>query len=136
MAARPYLSRVQPRGMSLRGLHHSLPLHHPLAGLLVPALGQVSLQYRGCGLLDLQEERVARVAPLEQNDERPGADAAYADHFAGHVHDLEPFQQVPLVILEGGAVGVELFADHGRLRPGKDRRWRPGRAPGPRSVAG
>jgi hypothetical protein len=34
-----------------RGLHHPLPLHHPLAGLLVAALRQVILQYRRGGLL-------------------------------------------------------------------------------------
>jgi hypothetical protein len=30
-----------------------------------------------------------RVAPLEQDDECPGTDAADADHLAGHVHHLE-----------------------------------------------
>jgi hypothetical protein len=55
-----------------RGLHHPLPLHHPLAGLLVAALRQVILQRRGGGLLDLQAQGVLRVASLEQDDERAG----------------------------------------------------------------
>jgi len=57
--------------------------------LPVPALAQVRFQNRCRRLLDLQEERVLRVAPLEQDDECPGTDAADADHLAGHVHHLE-----------------------------------------------
>ena len=53
-----------------------------------------------------------RVAPLEQDDERPGSDAAHADHFAGGVHDLETLQQPPPVVWQGGPVGAELLADH------------------------
>jgi len=49
--------------------------------------------------------------PLEQDDERLGADAANTDDLAGHVHDLEALQQVAPIVLQGGPVGVELFAD-------------------------
>jgi hypothetical protein len=90
-------------------LHHPLPLHHPLAVLPVPAFAQVGLENRCCGLLDLQEQRVLRVASLEQDDECPGADAADADDLAGQVHDLEALQQVAPVVLQGGPVGAELF---------------------------
>jgi hypothetical protein len=75
------------------------------------ALGQVILQDRGRGLLDLQEQRVVLVAALEQDDEGSGADAAHPDHLAGQVDDLEPLQQVPPVVLEGGPVGAELLPD-------------------------
>jgi hypothetical protein len=52
------------------------------------------------------------VASLEQDDERPGADAADPDDLAGRVHDLEPFQQVAPVQLQGGPVRAELVVDH------------------------
>jgi hypothetical protein len=48
---------------------------------------------------------------LEQDDECPGADAADADHLAGHVHHLEALRQPPPVVLQGGPVGAELLAD-------------------------
>ena len=47
-------------------LHQPLPLDHPLAGLLEPALGQVVLEHRGRRLLDLEEQRVLLVTALEQ----------------------------------------------------------------------
>ncbi len=52
------------------------------------------------------------VAALQQDDEGPGADAAHADHLAGHVDDLEALQQVAAVLLQGGPVGPELLVDH------------------------
>jgi hypothetical protein len=82
-----------------------------LAVLPVAALGQVGLEHRGGRLLDLQEERVTRVASLERDDERPGPDAAHAYDLASHVHDLEALQQAAPVVLQGGPVGAELLAD-------------------------
>ena len=79
--------------------------------LPIPALPPRCLQNRWGCLLDLQEERVLRVASLKQDDKRPGADTAHANHLAGHVHDLEAFQQVTPVVLQGGPVGAELLAD-------------------------
>ena len=64
---------------------------------LVPALRQVVLQHRLRGLLDLQEQRVLLVAALQQDDERPGADAADADDLARNVDHLEPLEQVTAV---------------------------------------
>jgi hypothetical protein len=87
-------------------------VHDALAGLGEAAVGQVVLQHRGGGFLDLQEQRVIGVASLEQHDERPGPDAAHAHDFAGHVRDLEVLQQVAPVTLQGGPVGAELPADH------------------------
>ena len=54
-----------------RGLHHSLALHHALAGMAVAALRQVVFENRRGRLLDLQEQRVVLVSTLQQHDERP-----------------------------------------------------------------
>src|SRR5260370_42590802 len=59
-------------------LHQPLPLDHALTVLPVPALGQVCLEHRCRHLLDLQEQGIVGIASLEQDDERPGADAANA----------------------------------------------------------
>ena len=99
---------VQPRKMSLAACIIRWPAHHPFPGIVVPAPGQVVLQHRPGGLLDLQEQRVLLVAALQQHDERPGADAADPDDLAGHVDDLELLQQVPPVVLQGGPVLPEL----------------------------
>ena len=93
-------------------LQHPLAVHHPLALVLVAALGQGAFQDRPGRLLDLQEQRVVLVAALEQGDEAPGADAAHPDHLAGHVDDLELLQQPAAIILEGGPVGAELLVEH------------------------
>jgi hypothetical protein len=47
------------------------------------------------------------VATRQQNDVGQGADAAHAHDLAGHVQDLEPFQQLAPIIAEGGPVGAE-----------------------------
>ena len=46
---------------------------------------EVGLEHRGLRLLGLQDERVLAVAADEQDHPGPGADAADADHLAGHV---------------------------------------------------
>ena len=80
--------------------------------LAVAAIGQVCLQHRGGCLLDLQEQRVVRVAAQQQDDERPGPDTADADDLAGPVHDLEALQQVPPATLKSGPVRAALVPDH------------------------
>jgi hypothetical protein len=99
---------VQPKKDVADGLHHPLASDHPFAVLPVAALGQWALQDRGGRLLDLQEQRILLVATLEQGDERPGADAPHADHLAGHIDQLEPLQQLTLIVAQGGLVGPEL----------------------------
>ena len=94
-----------------RGLHHSLPLHHPLTGLAVAALRQVILQDRGGRLLDLEEQRILLIAALEQDDERARPDAADPDDLAGHVDDLESLQELLPVVGQGRPVGAELLSD-------------------------
>src|SRR5207342_893248 len=82
-----------------RGLHHSLTLHDALPMLLVMALGEMVLQHGGRGLLDLQEERILLIATLEQDDERPRADAADAHDLAGDVDDFEALEQMTPIVL-------------------------------------
>jgi hypothetical protein len=95
----------------------------------------VVLQHRPGRLLDLQEQRVLLVAALEQGDEGSGADAAHPDHLAGHVDQLEPLQQLALVVAQGGPVGAELLPERplhlvagqavGALQlPHRDHDWR------------
>ena len=79
-ASRP---RVQPRKMSLAACIIRCPLDDALAGLPAAALRQVVFQHRRRGLLDLQEQRVLLVPPLQQPDQRPGSDTADADDLAG-----------------------------------------------------
>jgi hypothetical protein len=52
------------------------------------------------------------VATLQQDNERPGADAAHPHHLASRVDHLEPLEQVAAIIFRGGPVGAELLADH------------------------
>src|SRR5215203_3183865 len=93
------------------GLHHPLPSNHPFAVLTVTALGQRALQDRPGRLLDLQEQRILLIATLEQSDEGPGADTAHPDHLAGHIDQLEPLQQPPLIVTQAGPVGTELLME-------------------------
>jgi len=51
------------------------------------------------------------VATLQQDDVGQGADAAHPHHLAGHVQDLEPFQQLAPIIAEAGPVGAKLLPE-------------------------
>jgi hypothetical protein len=62
------------------GLHQSLTLHHPFAGIVVVRAWQAGLEHRSGGLLDLQEEWVVGVSIFHQHDPGPGADAADAEN--------------------------------------------------------
>ena len=88
-------------------MHQPLTFHYALARSGVAALGQVVLENGGGGLLDLEEQGVGVVAALQEHHERPGADAADADHLACRVDDREFVQQLPAVVAEGGLVGAE-----------------------------
>ncbi len=71
----------------------------------------VRLQDRGLGLLRLQDERVAVIAPGEQEDPGASTDAADADDLAGQIMEPVGVKQVPTVAGQTGAVGVEDAAD-------------------------
>ena len=88
------------------------------------------LEDRSGRLLDLQEQRIVLVAPLEQNDEGARADAPDPDDLAGHVDDLEPLEQKTPVVLQRRTVSPELLVDHMlQLVRGDDRRSCAARAP-------
>ena len=94
-----------------RSLHHPLALHYAFAGVLELALGEGVLEHRCGWFFDLQEQWVAIVATLEQDDECAGSPAADADHMPGHVDQLDALQQVPAVNLQRGPIRLELTVD-------------------------
>ena len=57
----------------------------PFALQVEAARRRVGLEHRALRLLDLEEQRVAVVAPQHQRDPGARADAADADHFEGDV---------------------------------------------------
>ena len=69
------------------------------------------LEHRRRCLLDLEEQWIVLVTPLEQDDERARADTAHADDLARHIDDLEPLEQVTAVVLQRRPVGPELLVD-------------------------
>ena len=71
------------------------------------------LQHRGLRLLRLEEERIATVAPHQQDDPRPGAHAAHPDHLAREVDDLIAGEQAADVRAQRGAVAPDDGADRG-----------------------
>ena len=95
--------------MSRARLHQSLARDHPLALVRVQAAAGVLLEDRGLRLLRLQDDRVVVVEALHQQDPGPRADAAHADHLAGHVDAAGTAR--------AGACGRST-ASGGRTRPG------------------
>src|SRR6476660_8625037 len=95
-----------------RGLHHPLAINHALARLLEATLRKVVLEHGPGRLFDLQEERVLLIPALEQHDERARPYAPDADDFASDIDDLEAFQEMATVVLQGAPVGAELLVEH------------------------
>ena len=92
--------------------------------LVVAALGQVILQHRRCDAsLTCRNSGSCSIATLHQHDERPGADAADTHDLAGDIDDVESFEQVTAIVLQGRAIRAELLVDH--VLPDLDRRTRP-----------
>ena len=77
-----------------RRLHQALPEHDPLAVIRVLALAEIGLEDRGSCLLDLEEERIARIPPDEEHDPAARPDAADADDLAGDVDPVELLEDV------------------------------------------
>src|SRR5262249_39524695 len=123
------------------GLHQALALDYPLAVVRVPAPAQVGLEHRGLRLLDLEEQRVVRVPPDEQDDPAPRPDTSDADHLPGDVEPAELLDEMPPVPLEGSPVPpvelVQRVEDPvrgdpdllGELRDRHDQRWVGDQAP-------
>ena len=85
-------------------------LHRPLADddtlALVGALSvlEVGGEDRGLGLLRLEDERVAFVATLEDDDEATGSDAADSDDLEGRVGEPVALEEVAPVLRQRRAV--------------------------------
>ncbi len=107
------LDAVEPRGADpaehdvARRLQETLTLHHPLTVTTESAATGVSLQHRSLGFLDLEEQRVARVAAEEQRDPAPRADTADADDLPAEVDQAVALDQAPAVGLQGAAVHAD-----------------------------
>ena len=71
----------------------------------------MALEHRGLGLLDLQDERVARALAQQEDDEAAGAHGAHAHHLARHIDGLEAVEEVRPVAQERLAVAVERRLD-------------------------
>ena len=93
------------------GLHPPLPVDHPLPAVGVLAFGEVSLEHRPLGLLDLEHERVGVVSADKQPDPGPGADAADADDLAGDVHEPVLVEQIASLSCQGRPVHLHHAPD-------------------------
>ena len=78
---------------------------------LKAAGSRIGLEDRCLGLLCLQDEWVAVIAPGEQHDPGASPDAADADDLAGQVVEPVGVEQVAAIAGQAGAVGVEDAAD-------------------------
>src|SRR5664279_6490697 len=97
--------------MSLAACINRCPWTTRSPGSVKRLLGVVFEHRRSC-LLDLEEQWVVLVAPLEQDNEGTSADAADTDHLACHVDDLEALQQLAPIFLQRGPISTELLVDH------------------------
>ena len=75
--------------------------------IVVAAGAEARLIYRRCGLLDLQEQRVAAAAALEEDQIYAHADAGHPDHLADHVNRREAVEQEAPILLQGHPVAGE-----------------------------
>src|SRR5215211_4312111 len=98
-----------------RGLHQPLAGHDAVSVVLVSVGLDVGLEYRGTGLLDLEEQGVILVAPFKQYYVGPGAHASDPHNLPRRIHKAVPVEQVPTIFLQGALVvlqnGVYLCPD-------------------------
>ena len=80
------------------GLHEALALDDPAAVVVVLAGPDERLEHGRIGLLELEEEHVVVVAPLEQDEVTTGADTADADDLEGDVDEPVALEQVPAIV--------------------------------------
>ena len=115
------------------GLHQPLPLDHALTVVRELALGEVGLEDRRLGFLDLQEERVVVVAADQEGYPRARADAADPDDLAGQLDEAVLREQVAPVAGQGCLVGTHdtrdgleevLVVGLGEQLPGRDQQRR------------
>ena len=75
--------------------------------LFVVAAAEVRLIYRRSGLLDLQEQRVAAAAALEEDQIYAHADAGHPHHLADHVNRREAVEQEAPIVPQGHPLASE-----------------------------
>ena len=93
-----------------RRLHHSVPVHNPLAMIAVDALAGTRLQDRGPRLFDLEEQGIL-LAGHQQRHGAEGADAADPNYLDGDVLEFRAVDEHPPVFLHA-------FPIAGKGRPG------------------
>jgi len=79
------------------GLHQPFAVYHPLTLMLELTRPGERGQHRFLRLLELEEQRLVRAVPEEQEDVGLGADRAHPDHLAGEVAEVEAAQHLPAV---------------------------------------
>ena len=98
------------------GLHQPLAGDHPLALVAVRARPRVrGRARRRPASLAWRKQRILAVPAEQEDDPAAGADAAHADHLAGHVDDPNSREQGPPV--RGQAAAVPLGAARGSAPP-------------------
>src|SRR5215216_7498445 len=85
----------------------ALPGHDAVSVVLVCVGLDVSLQYRGSRLLDLEEQGIVFVATFEQYYVGPCAHAPDPHDFPRRVHEEVPVEQVATIILQGALVALQ-----------------------------
>ena len=89
---------AQPAEHDVRGaLRQALALDDALTVVVELARAEERLEHRRLGLLELQEQRIAVVAPEQEHDPGARSDAADTDHLARGVHVAEALEQVSAV---------------------------------------
>ena len=89
-----------------RRLEPALAGHHALAVVGVDARRQVTLEHGRLRLLELEEQRIAAVAGVQQHDDRHQPDAAHAHDLERGIHEAEALQQLLPVLLDRGEVAA------------------------------
>ena len=90
-----------------RGLHQPLPLDDPVSLALVRRRTRVRGEHRRLGLLQLEQQRVARVPALHQHDPGAGPDAADPHDLAGQRDEPVALHQHAALRRQAGAVLVQ-----------------------------
>jgi hypothetical protein len=93
------------------GLHEVLTGDHPFTLVGVLRCAGIVGKGRDLGLFGLKEQDVRVPLRLEQQDPRPGTDAAHPDNLVRDVGKGEVIEQASSIRLHGGTVGGEQATD-------------------------
>src|SRR4029078_12602865 len=83
----------------------------------VRAVGEIRSEHRRGRLLRLEEQWIALVASLEEDDEAPGADAADSDDLEREVDESVALDELAPVLCQGRAVLTERLVERGSTTP-------------------